>query len=51
MSNEYDWKAKIISRSRITIPDFIIKQWDLHEGDPVLIIMKKPIRNTRDVII
>ena len=51
MANEYDFKAKIISRNRVTIPDFIIKQWDLHERDTILITLKKPIRNIRDVII
>jgi bifunctional DNA-binding transcriptional regulator/antitoxin component of YhaV-PrlF toxin-antitoxin module len=51
MTNEYDWQAKIISSNRITIPDFIIRQWDLKEGDVVLVNVRKPVRNTRDVII
>lgn len=51
MVDEYDWKAKIISRSRITIPDFIIKRWDMKEGDYLMVSVKRLVKNTRDVII
>ena len=51
MSNEYEWHAKIISRNRITIPDMVIKQWNLQEGDMIQIIAKRFTKPMRDVII
>ncbi len=51
MSNEYEWKAKIISSSRITIPDMIIKQWALSEGDEIQMSAKRPVKQMRDVIL
>ena len=49
--NEYEWHAKLISRNRITISDMIVKEWGLKEGDTLLVIVKKPVKQTRDVII
>ena len=51
MSDNYDYHAKIISRHRITIPDNIYKEWDLKEGEKLYVVIKRPVRHTRDVII
>jgi len=51
MSNEYDWHAKIISKNRNTVPDMIVREWGLKEGDIVQVNIRRPIKQTRDVII
>lgn len=51
MGTEYDWHAKLISRNRITIPDMIVREWDLKEGDTIPIIARRPTKVIRDVIL
>ena len=51
MSNESDWHAKIISKNRITIPDMIVREWQLEVGDIVQVNIRRPQKQTRDVII
>ena len=51
MTNEYEWHARIISKNRITIPFFITQQWNLQEGDVVVVSIRRPTKPMRDVII
>ena len=51
MTNEYEWHAKMISKNRITIPDMVVREWSLKEGDVIPVLAKRPTRQTRDVII
>jgi len=51
MSNEYDWHARIISKNRVTVPEMIVREWGLKEGDIVQVNIRRPIKQTRDVII
>jgi len=51
MSSEYDWHAKLISKNRITVPDMIVKEWGLNEGDKIHVTVSRPVRYTKDVII
>ncbi len=51
MSNEYDWHAKVISKNRITIPDMVVREFGLKVGDIVQVNIRRPVKQTRDVII
>uniref|UniRef100_A0A6M3Y5H6 Antitoxin family protein n=1 Tax=viral metagenome TaxID=1070528 RepID=A0A6M3Y5H6_9ZZZZ len=51
MSNEYDWHARIISKNRITVPDMIVREWGLNEGDIVHVNIRRSVKLMRDVII
>lgn len=48
---EHSWRAKIISRNRVTIPDIVAKQWELKKGDVVHVSMKRSRKPTRDMVI
>lgn len=49
--DHHNWRAKIISRNRITIPLFIVEQWGLKEGDEIHVFVKRATRPIKDVII
>jgi len=51
MSNEYDWHARIISKNRVTVPEMIVREWGLKEGDIVQVNIRRPVKLMRDVII
>ena len=39
--NEYNWKATIRSGHRITVPEYIIEDWELEEGDKIYVTVNK----------
>lgn len=47
----YSWNANIISRHRVTIPDFIVRQWKLEEGDTVRIEVRRPVKHIDGVVL
>ena len=48
---EYSFRAKIISGNRVTIPDFIMRQWEINVGDTIYITVKKAIKDIQNVVI
>lgn len=38
---EYNWKATIRSGHRITVPEYIIEDWELDEGDKIYVTVNK----------
>jgi len=51
MSNEYDWHARIISKNRVTVPDMIVREWGLREGDIVQVNIRRPLKDAKNIII
>lgn len=53
MSNkptEYNWKATIRSGHRITVPDYILEDWELEEGDKVYVTVHKVSKSRADTM-
>jgi hypothetical protein len=47
--SEYNFKAKIKTGHRITIPSFIINDWELVENDEVYVTVNKVSKSIADV--
>lgn len=50
---EYNWKATIRSGHRITVPEYIIEDWDLKEGDKIYVMVtnvSKTIAESMNVV-
>ena len=47
---EYNWKATIRSGHRITVPDYIIEDWDLKEGDKIYVTVNKVSKSIADTM-
>ena len=46
---EYNFKAKIKTGHRITVPSFIIKDWELVENDEIYVTVTKVSKSIADV--
>lgn len=45
---EYTWKAKMKSGHRVTIPSFIVNDWNLVEDDEIYVTVKKVSKSIAD---
>jgi len=51
MSQEYNFKRTIISGNRITVPDAIVKEWNLKMGDEIQVVFKKIPKSLQGIVI
>ena len=51
MLTEYTFTCKIIGDGRITIPKNVRGEWNLFDGDKLLVTFKKPIKEVKGIVV
>ena len=51
MLTEYTFTRKIISGGRVTVPIDVLHEFDLSEGDKLIVTFKKPSKEIKGIVI